>query len=78
MPFDEKVKIVGQRKTNAYKFQDYDRFLDLLKKLGETTFIIQKGVHKFKTFEEANAWMEEAIVRTIIHKNRQRHRRSKT
>ena len=62
-------KRVGKRKSNdEYILPDSkitsesDEWLNTVGRLRRTKKVCKKGIYKFKTFEEADQWMESMIV----------------
>jgi hypothetical protein len=65
--FEEKR--VGKRKSNdefilpnSKITSEADEWLNTVRKLRCTKKVCRKGLYKFKTFEEADQWMETMIV----------------
>ena len=64
-----KEKRVGKRKSNdeiilpdSKISSEADKWLNTVGMLRCTKKVCRKGVYKFKTFEEADQWMETMIV----------------
>lgn len=63
-------KTVGRR---APKPADYDRLVDAAEAI-MPRLPFPKGVYKFRTHEEANAWEEKHILEAALKRNRARQK----
>lgn len=61
-------KTVGKNISGA---ADYDRLVDAAEKI-MPTLPFPKGVYRFRSFEEADAWTQHHILRAARAKNRAR------
>ncbi len=57
------MKVVGRRKEPVATLAKMDPFFRLCRVLAKGRPFIPKGVHRFKTFEEADAWQMKMITR---------------
>ena len=57
-------KTVGHRKERPASLEDADRLLRTAWALRGTDKLVPRGLYRFKTFEEANAWMTKMMART--------------
>ena len=57
------MKIVGKRKPGKRNLESAAGFLDLVIALRGKKPFIPKGVHRFKTFEESQAWTLKMLTR---------------
>jgi hypothetical protein len=58
------MKTVGRRATHATPLADQAALARTAATLRGATGLVPRGVFRFKTFEEADAWMIDAIHRT--------------
>lgn len=64
---EERIKIVGKRRQRETETEkDYDVLLKTLQALRGNRGICPKGVYRFRTFEEADQWMEKMIARNSV------------
>ena len=56
MPPPETIRIVGRRASGGSGFPAAAAFLDMVVALRGGKPFIPKGVHRFSTFEESQAW----------------------
>jgi hypothetical protein len=56
------VKVVGKRKAPVDVLGQWDKFAEVASKLRENDVFVPRGVYRFKTFEEADEWMERMIL----------------
>jgi hypothetical protein len=68
-----KEKRIGKRKNMEESILPYsqitseaDKWLNTVRLLRCTKKVCKKGIYKFKTFEEADQWMESMIVRNSL------------
>lgn len=68
-----KEKRIGKRKNMEESILPYsqitseaDKLLNTVGMLRCTKKVCKKGIYKFKTFEEADQWMETMIVRNSL------------
>ena len=62
------MKSVGRRKTetgNADPWAEMDRLLETAWALRPTRALVPRGVYRFSSFEEADAWMIRTMARTL-------------
>ena len=59
----ETVKIVGRRTTRETGLPAAEKFLDMVIKLRGDKPFIPRGVHRFSTFEESQAWSLRMMAR---------------
>lgn len=57
------MKIVGRKGKAKVNLETADGFLKLVRAVRGNHPFIPKGVHRFKTFEEADAWRLQMITR---------------
>jgi len=57
------MKVLGRRKTSRRGIVAAADFLDLVIQLRRGKPFIPRGLHKFRTFEEAQAWSIEMMAR---------------
>jgi hypothetical protein len=70
---EENIKIVGRRQGFDTSPQAAATWLKTINELRGNYGICPRGVYKFKTFEEADQWMLQMLVRSSLAA-----RRSKT
>lgn len=58
------MKIVGRRKEPKRDLLYAKNLLEFVVRLRQGRPLIPKGVHRFKTFDESNAWTLLMITRT--------------
>jgi hypothetical protein len=66
---DYREKRVGRRKDFLPGIAEADRWLKTVQELRGGKGVCRKGLYKFKTFEEADQWMEEMILSTSIRES---------
>lgn len=66
-------KRVGKRKgldvstiPELYFLSEANQWLKTVQKLRRARGVCKKGLHKFRTFEEADQWMEMMILRSTL------------
>ena len=59
------MKVLGRRVPSRGGIEAAADFLDLVIQLRRGKPFIPKGLHKFRTFEEAEAWSMEMMTRKI-------------
>ena len=57
------MKVVGRKGKAKVNLDTANGFLKLMRNLRGSRPFIPKGVHRFKTFEEADAWTLQMITR---------------
>jgi hypothetical protein len=57
------MKVVGRKGKAKVNLDTANGFLKLMRNLRGNRPFIPKGVHRFKTFEEADAWTLQMITR---------------
>lgn len=62
---EEKTKQVGKRKAWRPSDPEVDQWLKTVHTLRGGRGVCKKGLYKFRTFEEANQWMEAMILTSI-------------
>jgi hypothetical protein len=60
-----KEKQVGKMKGINPSFLEADQLQKTVQKLRPTKGVCKKGLYKFRTFEEADQWMERMILKAI-------------
>lgn len=61
--FDDQGKVVGRRSgSRRFGFQRMDGFAELLNNLRGVDVVRPRGVFRFRTFEEADAWWQESTT----------------
>ena len=61
------IKILGRRcQTMNPSWQDANRWLHTIGKLRKGKGICRKGDYRFKTFEEADEWMNQMLVKSSL------------
>lgn len=63
---EKNVKIVGRRKGFDASPEAANAWLKSVNKLRGNHGICPRGVYKFKTFEEADRWMLQMLVRSSL------------
>lgn len=60
----DNIKVVGKRKPSIPNVlsKEWDEYLDLIWDLRQDKVFVPKGVYRYKSFEEANEWMERMIL----------------
>jgi len=58
-------KQIGSRKRMRTSFIEADQLQKTVQKLRPTQGVCRKGLYKFRTFEEADQWMETMILKAI-------------
>jgi hypothetical protein len=64
------VKIVGSRHTDASPMADQAALAKTAALLRGTADLVPRGVYRFSSFEEADAWMTRMLLRTHEHPSR--------
>ena len=57
------MKVVGRKGKSKVNLETANQFLKLMRRLRGSRPFIPKGVWRFKTFEEADAWTLRMITR---------------
>jgi len=62
----KKMKILGNRsgKINP-SWQEANRWLNTIKELRQGKGICPRGVYRFRTFEEADEWMTQMLIKSF-------------
>jgi multidrug resistance efflux pump len=60
------VKTVGHRKTQKHDPAALQRMLAAVRRTGA---LVPRGVYRFSSFEEADAWMTRMMARTHVSRN---------
>jgi len=61
--FDDQGKVVGRRVgSGKFGFQRIDGFAELLNELRGVDVLRPRGIFRFRTFEEADAWWQESMT----------------
>jgi hypothetical protein len=61
------LKILGRRRQGINpSWEDANRWLHTVAKLRQGKGICPKGVYRFKTFEEADEWMNRMLARSSL------------
>lgn len=63
MPNKYTMKVIGRRKAGKRDLQLAAGFLELVVALRGRKPFIPRGVHRFKTFEESQAWTLKMMTR---------------
>ena len=63
MDTDYRMKVVGRRRAGKRGIESVAGFLKLVIALRGKKPFIPKGVHRFKTFEESQAWTLRMMTR---------------
>jgi hypothetical protein len=58
------VHVVGQRRAETDAFEDQGRLARTAALLRGTAWLVPRGIYRFSSFDEADAWMTEMILRT--------------
>jgi hypothetical protein len=61
---DFRMKIVGRRDCDRFSWEDVDQLLKTVAVVRGTAELVPRGVYRFRSFEEADRWMIEMILRT--------------
>ena len=64
------MKIVGTRHGDATALADQAALARTMAVLRGTPHLVPRGVYRFSSFEEADAWMTQITLRTLEHRNR--------
>jgi hypothetical protein len=64
------MKVVGARHTDASPMADQAALAKTAALLRGTADLVPRGVYRFSSFEEADAWMTRMLLRTHEHPNR--------
>ena len=62
-PSTEAVKVVGRRTSPQSGFPEAAKFLEMVIALRGDKPFIPRGVHRFSTFEESQAWSIRMMAR---------------
>lgn len=58
------IKVVGRRKSPSGRLVEANNLLELVVRLRDDKPFIPKGVYRFNSFEEKDAWALKMISRT--------------
>ena len=58
------MRIVGTRRLDGTALDDQGRLARTAALLRGTAALVPRGVYRFASFDEANTWMNEMILRT--------------
>lgn len=61
-------KIVGRRRQPRIDWEDVRRLLETAASLRPTRDLVPRGVYRFESFEEADAWLNGTIARTLARR----------
>lgn len=70
--YTDSIKLVGHRRQPRIDWADVNRLLRTAATLRPVPDLVPCGVYRFRSFEEADAWLTQTIARTLAR------RRSKT
>ena len=62
---------VGQRTPEGASWEDQAPLARTAALLRGTPWLVPRGIYRFKSFDEADTWMTETILRTHAHLSRQ-------
>ena len=74
-PDEKNIKIVGRRKGFDTSLPAAEDWLKSINKLRGQHGICPRGVYKFKTFEEADQWMLQMLVRSSLAARRSKQKK---
>jgi len=60
---------VGRRRVDGDELADQGRLARTAALLRGTAGLVPRGVYRFASFEEADSWMTETLLRTHAHLN---------
>lgn len=63
---DLKTKSVGKRKEPQFSQEAAQQIQKTVAQLRPVKWICRRGLYKFKTFEEADQWMEQEIAQNSL------------
>jgi hypothetical protein len=61
---------VGTRRVDAPPLADQAALARTTALLRGTPYLVPRGVYRFSSFEEADAWMTQMMLHTLTHQNR--------
>lgn len=64
------MKVVGTRHTDTSSMADLAALARTAALLRGTACLVPRGVYRFSSFNEADAWMTRMLLRTHEHPNR--------
>jgi hypothetical protein len=64
----DRVKQVGRRRQPPTDWEDVDRLLRTAAALRPFPALVPRGVYRFRSFEEADAWLTKTIARTLVRR----------
>ena len=64
------MKTVGTRHVDASPLADQAALARTTALLRGTPYLVPRGVYRFPSFEEADAWMTQMTLRTLEHQSR--------
>lgn len=66
MQMNTKMKIIGNRSGKIKAtWQEANQWLNTIKDLRQGKGICPRGVYRFKTFEEADEWMTQILIKSF-------------
>jgi hypothetical protein len=66
------MRVVGKRRTEGSAIDDQGRLARTAAALRGTADLVPRGLYRFRTFEEADAWMTRMMARTHALRSRNR------
>ena len=64
------MRSVGTRRVDGESLADQGRLARTAALVRGTAWLVPRGVYRFASFDEADAWMNEMVLRTHEHLNR--------
>jgi hypothetical protein len=64
------VRVVGTRHSDSLPMADQAALARTTALLRGTAHLVPRGVYRFSSFDEADAWMTQMLLRTHAHPNR--------
>jgi hypothetical protein len=64
------MKVVGARHTGALPMADQAALARTAALVRGTVRLVPRGVYRFSSFDEADAWMTRMMIRTLEHQSR--------
>jgi hypothetical protein len=61
------VRVVGTRHTDSLPMADQAALARTTALLRGTAHLVPRGVYRFSSFDEADAWMTQMLLRTHAH-----------
>jgi hypothetical protein len=62
------IKEVGHRRQPRLDWADVSRLLRTMAELRPIPDLVPRGVYRFRSFEEADAWLTRTIARTLARR----------